>query len=92
MKTPNYPEVSVKDFLSIKNDYDKIIELFEQEKWQELEKHLYDIHLRYFQEAVVYNSINTTMPTSVQENAINCLCFLEQLAELKGFEIITKQP
>ena len=91
MKTPNYSESSVKDFLSIKNDYDKIIELFEQRKWQELEKHLHDIQMRYIQESIAYNSINTIMPSSVQENARNCLCFLEKLAKVKGFEIITKK-
>ena len=91
IKTNNFSNSSTKDFLSIKNDYNKIIDLFEQEKWQELEKHLYDIQMRYFQEAVAYNSINTTMPNSVQENARNCLQFLEQLAKFKGLEIITKK-
>ena len=90
-KIVHYSGSSVKDCLSIKKDYDKIIELFEQEKWQELEKYLHDIQMRYFQETIAYNSINTIMPTSVQENARNCLRFLEQLAKLKGFEIITKK-
>ena len=47
--------------------------------------------MRYIQESLAYNSVNTIMPTSIQENARNCLRFLEQLADLKGFEIITKK-
>ena len=40
MKTTKFTDVNAKDFLSIKNDYDKIIELLKQGKMQELEKHL----------------------------------------------------
>ena len=91
MKTTKFTDVNATDFLSIKNDYDKIIELLKQGKMQELEKHLYDIQMRYIQESLAYNSVNTIMPTSIQENARNCLRFLEQLADLKGFKNITKK-
>ena len=64
--------------------------LLNKENLLELENHLHDIQMKYLKETIVYNSINTIKPVSIQESAKNCLHFLEQLAKSKGFEFIIK--
>ena len=81
---PNSKEQTAKEIFDIKRDYNKILELLQQKKWQELDIHLHNIQNRHIIETMAYNSVNHIMPQNIQENAKNCLRFLEWLAKAKG--------
>ena len=53
----------------------------------ELEKCLHEIRQKYPTEMILYNAINTKQPVSLQENAENCMRFLDSIYMKKSSEI-----
>ncbi len=68
-----------KELLDIKKEYNKTEKLLKEQKWEELQKHIQDVISKYPLEAIIYNTVNRNMPTNIQENAQNCMNFLNGL-------------
>ena len=63
-------------------------ELLGMNKLNELQSYLEEeLTPKYFIEIAVYNTINTTRPTSIEQNANNALVFLDKLKIEKTAEI-----
>lgn len=78
----------VYDIVDIKNDLDKTQQLFNGQKWDELREYLGKMQMKYISEIFVYNQANRVPPRNLQENAMNCMDFLSQLAIAKMIESI----
>ncbi len=77
----------IKEIADIKKEYDKTVKLYYEQKWEELNKHLSELKQKYCVETAIYNSLpNSTPPANLQQNAINCMNFLNHLA----FEKLTE--
>lgn len=68
-----------KELLDIKKEYNKTEKLLKEQKWEELQKHIQEVISKYPLEAIIYNTVNRNMPTTIQENAQNCMNFLNCL-------------
>ena len=77
-----------KELIDLQNEIQKTQKLLSERNWQELEKHLIDIMNKYPVETAMHNSVNPVMPRSIQENAINCINFLNQLIKGKSAQNI----
>lgn len=77
-----------KELIDLQNEIQKTQKLLAKGNWQELEKHLTDIMNKYPVETAMHNSVNPVMPRSIQENAINCIIFLNQLIKGKSAQNI----
>lgn len=77
-----------KEIIDLQNEIQKTQKLLSERNWQELEKHLIDIMNKYPVETAMHNSVNPVIPRSVQENAINCINFLNQLIKGKSAQNI----
>ena len=77
-----------KELIDLQNEIQKTQKLLAERNWQELEKHLADIMSKYPAETAMHNSVNPVMPRSIQENAINCINFLNQLIKGKSAQNI----
>lgn len=78
----------VNEYGEIKNDLEKTQNLLYNKNWNELSSHLQNLMLKYFGETLVYNSFNPNPPRSLQENARNCIKFLNELMISKRIEIV----
>lgn len=70
----------IEDIISEKNE---IQCLLRECSWDELRMHLQKLNSKYFAETIVYNSVNTIPPQNLQENAVNCISFLDTLLVAK---------
>ncbi len=77
-----------KELIDLQNEIQKTQKLLAKGNWQELEKHLTDIMNKYPVETAMHNSVNQVMPRSIQENAVNCINFLNQLIKGKSAQNI----
>ena len=77
-----------KELIDLQNEIQKTQKLLAERNWLELEKHLADIMSKYPAETAMHNSVNPVMPRSIQENAINCINFLNQLIKGKSAQNI----
>lgn len=73
----------IKEITDLQNEIKKIQHLLSEGQWDELKNCLYDISGKHFAEKALYNVINTNLPKTIQENATNCINFLNQLIESK---------
>ncbi|MCR4718256.1 MAG: hypothetical protein K5768_01335 [Firmicutes bacterium] len=70
-------------------DYKKTECLLRNGNEPELEKHMKSIFAKYFVEAQIYNIVHPQLPSTVQQNALNCMDFLFTKIEEKIAEIAT---
>ena len=77
-----------KELIDLQNEIQKTQKLLAERNWYKLEKHLIDIMNKYPAETAIHNSVNPVMPRSIQENAINCINFLNQLIKGKSAQNI----
>lgn len=77
-----------KDILEIRSAIEKTKSLLESGNIQELQKHLQELRNKYLVETIVYNTTHTVKPRSIQENALNCIDFLNVLLTEKGAETL----
>lgn len=83
----NYKQIQrMKEIADIKNDYAKTNERLRNQKWDELQKHIQSILVKYPSETMIYNMAHTNPPKSLQENGQNCLDFLKSLLTGKIME------
>lgn len=57
--------------------------LLSEANWDELNRHLQNLNTKYFVETLVYNTANPNPPKNIQENAQNCILFLNSLLSAK---------
>lgn len=63
----------------IRNDYEKTQQLLQEQRWCELNHHIAYIVTKYPIEVAIHNLVNPHMPNNIEQNAINCMKFLENL-------------
>lgn len=78
---------SYKDIKEIADLVDEIKELrryYGAQQYDKMQEHIQKLTHKYLMETLTWNSINQTMPTTVQQAYINAKSFLR----LKGFSIL----
>lgn len=68
-----------KELLDIRDEYQKTYQLLQEKRWEDLRNHIDSVILKHPTEAAIHNMINPYMPISLEQNAVNCMCFLENL-------------
>lgn len=68
-----------KELRDIRDEYQKTQQLLQERSWDELQSHISTVILKHPTEAVIHNLANTCMPRTIEQNAINCMGFLENL-------------
>lgn len=77
-----------KELRDIKDEYKKTQQLLQERRWDELQKHISTVVCKHPTEAVIHNLVNPHMPNTIEQNAINCMGFLENLLKAKlGIDI-----
>lgn len=78
-----------KELSDIRDEYKKTYQLLQEQRWNELQTHITDVMMKHPTEATLHNLVNPCMPNTIQQNAMNCMGFLETLFKGKlGVEII----
>lgn len=78
-----------KELHDIRDEYQKTQQLLQEQRWNELQMHITSVMVKHPTEASIHNLSNPCMPNSIQQNAINCMNFLENLFKGKlGLDII----
>lgn len=72
-----------KELCDIRDEYQKAQKLLQEQNWDELQNHISNVILKHPTEAMVHNLVNRCMPTTIEQNAINCMDFLENLFKCK---------
>lgn len=72
-----------KELCDIRNEYQKTQKLLQEQRWDELKNHITEVIMKYPVEANIHNLRYRIMPNTIQQNAINCMCFLETLFRTK---------
>ena len=75
-----------KELNDLKLDYNKTEKLLKEKNFQELQQHLQDMMSKHFFETLAYNAINPIQPRFIEENALNCMKFLQTLIISKAVE------
>lgn len=73
----------VKEVESIISEKEEIQRLLRECRWDELSMHLQNLSSKYLAEKIVYNTVNPNPPKTLQENAANCISFLDTLLATK---------
>lgn len=77
-----------KELQDIKNEYQKTQQLLKEKDWNGLQIHITDVMVKHPAEALIHNITNPCMPSTIEENAHNCMSFLENLFAAKiGLDI-----
>lgn len=78
-----------KELRDIRDEYQKTQQLLQEQSWDELRNHISTVMLKHPTEAMVHNLVNPCMPNTIEQNAINCMGFLENLFKGKlGADIV----
>lgn len=78
-----------KELCDIRDEYQKTQQLLQEQSWDELQNHISTVMLKHPTEAMVHNLVNPCMPNTIEQNAINCMGFLENLFKGKlGMDIV----
>lgn len=70
---------TTKELADIRDGYQKTQRLLEVQCWVELQQHITAVIRKYPGEAMMHNYINPCMPDTIQQNAVNCMGFLQNL-------------
>lgn len=68
-----------KELLDIRDEYQKTYHLLQEKRWEELKNHIDSVAIKHPSEAILHNAIHRYRATTLEQNAINCMCFLENL-------------
>ena len=74
----------MKEIDDIKSEYDRIEELLNNEPLDKLDEYLQQLNFKYLAETAIYNLSHTITTQDVQQNAVNCMEFLKELAIVKA--------
>ena len=72
-----------KELRDIKDEYKKTQQLLQERRCEELQKHISTVIGKHPTEALIHNLANPHMPDTIEQNAINCMGFLENLFKVK---------
>lgn len=75
---------NVEEMGNIISEKNETKRLLQECRWDELREHLQKLNSKYFAETIVYNAVNTNPPQTLQENATNCITFLDTLLAAKA--------
>ncbi|MDO4200009.1 MAG: hypothetical protein Q4D57_04580 [Clostridia bacterium] len=67
-------------------DRNRTESLLREGKLVELQEQIKSVVHKNALEAVIYNSVNTELPSTLQQNGMNCINFLNKLIEEKTIE------
>lgn len=70
---------SGKDIEDIVSERNKIQKLIYEANWDKLNTYLQELNIKYGVETFIYNLANPIQPKGIQENAQNCIRFLNTL-------------
>lgn len=73
-----------KEMDDIKSEYSRVEKLLNDGKWNELSEYLQHLNAKYFVEIAIFNLSHPTPAQNLQQNAVNCLEFLRELALSKA--------
>lgn len=76
----------VNDIFEISSEIDKIKYLLRSSDLQELQNYLQELQSKYIVETAAYNMVHSIPPRSLEENALNCIDFLNTLLIKKSAE------
>lgn len=78
-----------KELYDIRDEYQKTQQLLQKQSWDELQNHILTVMMKHPTEVIVHNLQNPCMPNTIEQNAINCMGFLENLFKSKlGVNIV----
>lgn len=78
-----------KELMDICDEYKKTYQLLQEQRWDELRNHIDSVVIKHPTEAAIHDMINSCMPTTLEQNAINCMDFLENLFKGKlGIDVL----
>ena len=66
-----------KDIKDIIDEVNKLNELYYNKKYDEMLDYIHNLMRKYFVETLTWNSINTTMPQTIEQQYINANDFLK---------------
>lgn len=72
-----------KELRDIRDEYQKTERLLKENKQEELQQHLQEVSSKHPLERLVYNTANPQMPQTLEQNARNCMVFLDGLLKEK---------
>ena len=81
---------SGKEIGDIISERSNIHQLMSESNWDKLDTYLKKLSIKYAVETSIYNLANPIMPQNTQENAQNCIKFLESLLEAKALDTANK--
>lgn len=70
---------ATKELHDIRDEYQKTEQLLQEQKWDELSRHIQSVMINHPLEAACHNAVNHDMPHTVEQNARNCMAFLNNL-------------
>ena len=88
MEPKIYEEKEIHDIFE---EYKKTVKLLDSQRWEELQQHIQHVLNKYCVEVAIYNMTAPFPPTSLQENAVNCMTFLKKLLVAKGIRNLDRQ-
>ena len=75
-----------KEISEIISERDEVQRLLNNGCWEELSDHLQKLYGKYMAETFVYNLANPNPPANLEENAHNCIKFLNALLAAKAVD------
>lgn len=72
-----------KELRDIRDEYIKTEQLLKEKNFNELKKHIDEVAIKHLFETMVYNAINNDIPQPIEQNAKNCMAFLDMLLREK---------
>lgn len=70
---------ATKELHDIRDEYRKTEQLLQQQKWDELSRHIQNVVINHPLEVACHNIMNPNMPYTLEQNARNCMAFLNNL-------------
>ena len=78
-----------KELMDIRDEYQKTYQLLQEKRWDELRNHIDSIAIKHPSEAILHNITHIYRATTLEENAVNCMSFLENLFKEKlGLDVV----
>lgn len=77
----------IKDIKDIINEASKLDEFYNTKKYKEMLNHISNLMNKYIVETFVWNSINKTVPQTIEQQYVNAHAFLKS----QGFKILVEK-
>lgn len=78
-----------KELMDIRDEYQKTYQLLQEKRWDELRNHIDSVAIKHPSEAILHNTTHRYRAITLEQNAINCMSFLENLFKEKlGLDVV----